>query len=100
MKIKCYLTPKFVNIYFFNSQNLGRVKWDRNKEQTDSCRSGGAGGDRLKEGERIGQRTYMTHGHGQWCGDCQRGWAGWRGAKGENWDNCNNIDNKIKNKIK
>ena len=40
---------------------------------------------------------HMTHGHGQWCGDCLREW-GMQGGKGKsetNQDNCNSIINKI-----
>ena len=63
-----------------------------------AVRGKGAWGDWLKEGEGISQKNMcMTHGHGQWCGDCLReyGGAGWTGAKGENWDNCNSIIYKI-----
>ena len=56
------------------------------------------GGDYLKEGEGISQRTYM---HDSWTWTTVwgltvgAGWAGWSVAQGENRDNCNSINNKI-----
>ena len=42
-------------------------------KQTDSGQRGGRRGDGVKQGERISQRTYMTHRHRQQCGDVKGG---------------------------
>ena len=51
-------------------------------EQTDSCQRGGVGGDWLKEGEGISQRTGpMDVGNGMGLGEgVQAGW-GCKGGK-------------------
>lgn len=47
----------------------------------------------MKEGEGIGQRTYMhSHGHGRQCGEGQG-----RGGQGEEMgDICDNVNSKDK----
>ena len=66
----------------------------------------GGGGDWLKEGKGISQRTYMKdpgpmdmdNGESMYG---SRGWDVWKWTKmGGKWDNSNSINNKIKEKEK
>ena len=71
----------------------------RHIKQNDKCQKGG--GDRMKGGEGINQRTFVHNpGHEQQYGDwlgVGRVW-GWAevGQGRKSWTNCNSISNKKK----
>ena len=70
-----------------------------NMRQTDSCRGRGNGGKKRKG--LVKEHVWMTHGHGQRCGDGlweQAGGLDRGGQRGKNWDTCNRTNKSKKRK--
>ena len=71
-------------------------------EQIYICKKGQVGGNCLKDGEGISQRTYMNNPWIQttvWLWPEERGSGAWKeGAKGWDGDICNSVNNKNKEK--